>query len=84
MNRVAENAVQFPGLQHIQVLFGNADITIIDIPVCSKVRELSHDAAVQYFDMSYILFGLLVGLMALRYVNDVVGSEKLKSPKKER
>ena len=43
----------------------------------SKVRALSHDSAVQYFDMSYVLFGVLVGFMALRYVSRGIGETEL-------
>jgi hypothetical protein len=49
----------------------------LDEVTTTKVRELSHDAAVQYFDMTYILFALLVGFMAMRYVSRGIGEAEL-------
>jgi energy-coupling factor transporter ATP-binding protein EcfA2 len=53
------------------------NVKTLDEVTTNKVRELSHDAAVQYFDMTYILFGLLVGFMALRYVSRGIGEAEL-------
>ena len=57
---------------------GMLDLTLIQRHVTrSTLRELGHEAAVTYLDMTPILVIISVGFMALRYISRGMGMKEL-------